>query len=129
LRVKLRHLDASNAERRTRAAVYDRLLRGVATPLVKDWAEHVYHLYVVQAPDRDQIRSALAEQGIGTDVHYPAPSHLQAAYADRQVRPVALPVTEMLAQQVLSLPIFPELAVEQVERVAQAVSRLARRAA
>jgi dTDP-4-amino-4,6-dideoxygalactose transaminase len=125
LRVKLRHLDAANDERRRRAALYDEALRGVARPVAELWAEPVYHLYVVEADKRDALRQALSDEGIGTDVHYPLPSHLQPACADLGLSRGALPVTESLAERVLSLPMYPELPIEQVERVAATVSRLA----
>jgi dTDP-4-amino-4,6-dideoxygalactose transaminase len=125
LRVKLRHLDAANEERRRRATLYDEALRGVARPVAQAWADPVYHLYAIEADERDALRQALAEAGIGTDVHYPLPSHLQPACADLGLGPGSLPVTEALAERVLSLPMYPELPIEQVERVAATVSRLA----
>jgi len=125
LRVKLRHLDAANEERRRRAAVYDEALRGVMTPATAAWAAPVYHLYVIETDERDALRAALGEAGIGTGIHYPLPSHLQPACADLGLGQGALPVTEALAGRILSLPMYPELPIEQVERVAHTVSRLA----
>jgi dTDP-4-amino-4,6-dideoxygalactose transaminase len=125
LRVKLRHLDAANDERRRRAALYDEALRGIAVPVVAAWAEPVYHLYVVEVDGRDELRAALNAAGVGTDVHYPLPSHLQPACADLGMGRGALPVTEELAGRILSLPMYPELPIEHVERVAEIVSRLA----
>ncbi len=125
LRVKLRHLDAANDERRRRAALYDEALKGVAVPTTQPWAEPVYHLYVVETDGRDELKAALHAAGVGSDVHYPLPSHLQPACADLGMGPGALPVTEALAARVLSLPMYPELPVEHVERVAALVSRLA----
>ena len=125
LRVKLRHLDAANEERRRRAALYDESLKGVALPVTAPWAEPVYHLYVVEVDGRDELRAALSAAGVGTDIHYPLPSHLQPACANLGVGKGALPVTEALAGRVLSLPMYPELPLEHVERVAEIVSRLA----
>jgi dTDP-4-amino-4,6-dideoxygalactose transaminase len=125
LRVKLRYLDAANEERRRRAAIYDEALSGVMTPTTTEWATPVYHLYVVEADSRDALRVALDKSGIGTGVHYPLPSHLQPACADLGLGAGALPVTETLAGRIVSLPMYPELPIEQVERVAQTVSRLA----
>jgi len=125
LRVKLRHLDAANEERRRRAAVYDERLQGVATPATAAWAEPVYHLYVVETDNRDELRAALNAAGVGTDIHYPLPSHLQPACANLGQGKGSLPVTETLAARVLSLPIYPELPMPHVERVAEIVSRLA----
>jgi dTDP-4-amino-4,6-dideoxygalactose transaminase len=125
LRVKLRHLDASNDERRRRAEVYDELLRGVAPPATASWAEPVYHLYVVETEDRDRLRAGLAERGVGTDVHYPLPTHLQRAYQEYGSGKGQLPVTERLSKRVLSLPIFSELPLDSIEYVARQVSELA----
>ncbi len=127
LRVKLRYLDDANAERRQRAHIYDERLTGVARPVARDWAEHVYHLYVIQVDERDRLKADLAEQGVGSDVHYPLPVHLQQGYTFLEERRGTLPVTEELAARVLSLPIFAELTIEQVERVAAAVSQLVSR--
>jgi dTDP-4-amino-4,6-dideoxygalactose transaminase len=125
LRVKLRHLDAANEERRRRASLYDEALKGAVVPSVRSWAEPVYHLYVVEVDGRDELRAALDAAGVGTDVHYPLPSHLQPACADLGIGRGSLPETEALADRVLSLPMYPELPIEHVERVAEHVSRLA----
>ena len=129
LRVKLKRLDEWNAARRRHAAVYEELLgpAGVTLPAVAPYAEHVYHLYVVQLPDRDAALASLREQGIGAALHYPVPIHLQEAYSGRGYRPGSFPVTEAAAARVLSLPMYPELTLEQLERVALAVRELAAR--
>lgn len=124
LSVKLRHLDRWTAARRRLAALYDALLadapvRPVAPP---PETEPAYHLYVVELDGRDQVRRALKADGIETGVHYPLPCHLQPALGGR---PGALPVTEALAGRVLSLPMYPELPPEAVERVAAALRRAA----
>jgi dTDP-4-amino-4,6-dideoxygalactose transaminase len=123
LRTKLRHLDNGNAARRRLAALYERLLAN--TPLVLpgevEGCRHVYHLYVVQTPQRDALRGYLNKRGIATAIHYPAPVHLQPAYAGLGYRPGSLPVTEQLAQQALSLPLFPQLEPAQAEAVAGAI--------
>ena len=125
LRVKLRHLDTANDERRRRATLYDESLKGIAVPVTQPWAEPVYHLYVIEVDGRDELRAALHAAGVGSDIHYPLPSHLQPACADLGVGPGSLPVTEALAGRVLSLPMYPELPLDHVERVAEIVSRLA----
>ena len=125
LRVKLRHLDAANEERRRRAALYDESLKGLAIPVTQPWAEPVYHLYVVEVDGRDELRAALNAAGVGTDIHYPLPSHLQPACADLGMGQGSLPVTEALAGRVLSLPLYPELPIDHVERVAEIITRLA----
>ena len=118
LRVKLRHLDAWNAARRERAARYSAALAGLTTPREASWTHHTYHLYVVEVPQRTRVQQALSEAGIGTLVHYPVPAHLQPAYAHLGVARGTLPVSERLGDTVLSLPLYPELPLEQVDRVA-----------
>ncbi len=124
LRVKLRYLERANERRRQLAQRYGERLHGVTTPAERPWACHVYHLYVVEADDRDALKADLARRMIGSDVHYPIPTHLQPAFADLGLRVGSLPVTERLASRILSLPIFPELSVDQVDRVADAVNEL-----
>jgi dTDP-4-amino-4,6-dideoxygalactose transaminase len=127
LRVKLRHLEAWNRARQERARWYDELLTGspVTPPQVPPGGEeHVYHLYVVRCPRRDALRAHLRERGIGTDVHYPIPTHLQPIYRHLGYGPGDLPVSERLADEVLSLPLYPELTRQEVEAVAPAVREL-----
>ena len=124
LRVKLRHLDSWNARRREVASLYGKLLAGqVLTPLAASWAEPVYHLYVVEVPPeaREHVRSQLSRVGVATGIHYPLPVHLQPAFAHLGYRAGAFPVAERLCQRVLSLPMYPELRVEQVHYIAQAL--------
>lgn len=125
LRVKLRHLDGWNRERRKAAACYDLLLggSGLELPVPVSYAEHVYHLYVVQSAHRDTIRSSLEAEGIASGIHYPLPIHLQPAYREMGRGPGSFPVTEQIAPRLLSLPMYPELTEEQVEQVAGAVRR------
>jgi dTDP-4-amino-4,6-dideoxygalactose transaminase len=125
LRVKLRHLDESNTRRRALAARYEAGLRGVATPTALPETEHVYHLYVVRSARRDALRSALADVGIGTGIHYPLPAHLQPAYENLDLGPGSLPETERAAEEVLSLPLYPELTEAEVDRVIEQVNRIA----
>ncbi len=120
LRVKLRYLTEWNRKRREVAAWYDELLRGlegVELPAVADGAEHVFHLYVIQLNNRDRVLSQLREHGVGAGIHYPMPVHEQPAYAHLGIAPEALPVTHALARRVLSLPVYPEMTLEQVETV------------
>jgi len=118
LRVKLPHLDRWNDRRRTLAAVYDAALAGtpVETPATLEAAQHVYHHYAILAPRRDELADYLRAEGIGTGIHYPVPCHLQTAVAG--AAPPSLPQAEAIAGRVLSLPLYPELTEEQVERVA-----------
>jgi dTDP-4-amino-4,6-dideoxygalactose transaminase len=124
LRVKLAHVDAWNVARRRHAATYLRRLRHLPLrlPVADQRYEHVHHLYVVAAPERDVLAAHLRAAGVATGVHYPVPVHLQPAYAGHEVRH-SLTVTERAAGEVLSLPIYPELDGGDVERVCDAVAR------
>jgi len=122
LRIKLRHLDEWNALRRAHAAAYNARLRDIViTPVERPGAEHVYYTYVIQVPARDALRSALAAQGIHCGIHYPCPLHLQPACAAFSPPEGALPVTEHLAGHILSLPMFPELRVDEIDAVCQGI--------
>ncbi|HEY3108541.1 MAG TPA: DegT/DnrJ/EryC1/StrS family aminotransferase [Chloroflexota bacterium] len=129
LRIKLPRLAAWTTARRERAALYGRLLEGVVKPSVAAYGEHVFHLYVVRAPDRDALRARLQERGIGTQVHYPIPVHRQAAYRETLDQAPYLPVTERAAAEILSLPLYPELPLADVETVAGALNDLIARPA
>lgn len=127
LRVKLRHLDEWNERRRAVAVRYlERLAgsEGLVLPQVPDWAEPVWHLFVVRTPRRDVFQERLAEAGVDTIIHYPIPPHLTGAYASDFERG-ELPVAERLAAEVLSLPMGPHLALEDADRVAAAVRETA----
>lgn len=123
LRVKLRYLDAWNMARRQNAALYTDLLAGsgVITPIEAPHATHVYHLYVVRTPRRDALQAYLREHDIGTGIHYPIPIHLQPFYAEYGFRRGQFPVTEQVCDEILSLPMFPEMSAEQVRFVADKV--------
>ncbi len=123
LEVKLQYLDQWNARRREHAGLYESLLSdaGVTTPETAAYAEHVWHLYVIRAGDRDGLRRRLAERGIATGIHYPVPIHRQPAYADLGYARGAFPATERIAAEALSLPMYAELTPEMIETVAAAV--------
>ncbi|MFN2137391.1 MAG: DegT/DnrJ/EryC1/StrS family aminotransferase [Candidatus Promineifilaceae bacterium] len=125
LSVKLGRLAQDNAARQRVAVLYGRLLAGtpLTLPRERTGVEHVYHLYVVQAPRRDALQAYLAEAGIGTAVHYPVPVHLQPAYTDCGFAAGSLPVSEALAGSILSLPMHPYLESEQIEYVAETIRR------
>jgi dTDP-4-amino-4,6-dideoxygalactose transaminase len=127
LRVKLPHLDEWNEARRRRARVYESLLKDsyVETPTVGQGRQHVWHLYVVRAARRSTLRSALEECGIGTGIHYPQPIHLQPPYRNLGFPRGSFPVAEQLADEVLSLPMYPELPIEMVQEVAMTVRECA----
>ena len=127
LGVKLRHLDAWNARRVQIAARYSEELRGSAVqlPQVPDWAEPVWHLYVVQTPAREALQRHLAEAGIGSQIHYPIPPHLQKAYAHAGFAAGQFPIAERMACEVLSLPMGPQLSEAQQTEVIRAVHAFA----
>jgi dTDP-4-amino-4,6-dideoxygalactose transaminase len=119
LRVKLRHLDAWNDRRRRIAAQYLDLLHqtDLVLPWVETCADPVWHLFVVRSQQRDQLMRRLQEAGIGVQIHYPIPPHLQAAYRDLDRPRGSFPVAEMIHQEVLSLPIGPHLDEAQTASV------------
>ena len=126
LRVKLRHLDQWNDERRERVAAYTRALEatpGLTVPRERPGARSAWHLYTLRVRERERLRAHLAARGIATAVHYPRPIHLQPAMAAAGSRPGDLPVSERLSEEALSLPLYPELPLGTVERIAAEVRR------
>jgi dTDP-4-amino-4,6-dideoxygalactose transaminase len=125
LSVKLRHLAKWNESRRSHAHAYHELLAeakdALVIPVEASWTKGVYHLYVVRVQEREALQAALAEAGIGTGIHYPIPLHLQNAYQHLQYKKGDFPVTERVATQIVSLPMFPQLTGEQQSRVAAKV--------
>ena len=125
LRIKLRRLDEWNARRQTIAARYNRQLAGldVITPEIPTGGRHVFYCYAIRVPGgrRDALRAYLAERGIGTQIHYPVPIHLQQSAEFLGYRKGDLPVTERLAPEVLSIPMYPELTDDQVDRVTTSI--------
>jgi hypothetical protein len=129
LRVKLGYLDRQNARRGQIAAAYTAALEGssLLPPQQRADADHVHHLYVTRSRDRAQAQVALKEKGIGTGIHYPAPVHLQPAYAGRvTLGQGGCPETEVAAREILSLPLYPELTDAEVETVCGALKSLFR---
>jgi dTDP-3-amino-3,4,6-trideoxy-alpha-D-glucose transaminase len=121
LRVKLRHLGAGNNHRRELAAHYaTRLPETVIKPVEKPGCHHVYHLYVIRVPQRDELRKRLQSAGVNTAIHYPVPIHQQPAYTQYAIHH-PLPNTEQIAQEIVTLPLSPYLTDAQVERVCDAV--------
>lgn len=122
LRVKLRRLEQWNEARRQAAAKYDKLLAGTGliTPKVASYAKPVFHLYVVQVPDRDKQQAAFDAAKVSYGIHYPIPVHLQPAFADLGYKRGSFPVTEALVSKIISLPMFPELTDSQLQQVAGA---------
>ena len=125
LRLKLKHLDTWNRQRRENADRYQDLFRPMAgsviTPYEADWARAVYHLYVIRTENRDRLRQDLAEAGIATGIHYPIPLHLQRAYRHLGRKEGDFPVTERFTPEILSLPMYPQLVLGQQRRIVQKV--------
>jgi len=123
LNVKLKSLDRWNEKRRHHAALYDRLFAGspVKAPKIETNNVCIYHQYTVTVPERDRLQEFLAENGIGSAVFYPKPLHLQDCFSELGYRRGDMPVAERLCDEVLSLPVYPELSPEQVERSAETV--------
>lgn len=122
LRLKLKHLDHWNVERQEIARRYTEALAGsgVRPPSIVH-GDHVWHLYVVETPDRVALSAALSDQGIATAVHYPVPLHLHAAYRELGYPAGSFPVSERAAGRILSLPMYPGMTPEQVDHVAAAI--------
>ena len=126
-RVGLRHLDRLNAQRRCVAARYrSRLRELVLTPVERPWAEAVYHMFVILTPRRDALAEFLGARKIGTGVHYPVPNHRQPAVTRRFPALPALPRTEALVQEILSLPMHGELALDEVDEVCERIAEFLR---
>jgi dTDP-4-amino-4,6-dideoxygalactose transaminase len=126
LAVKLRHLAEWNQKRVEVAHRYDEMLssvEGVLRPYAPDWARAVYHLYVVRVRDRECLQKHLAKVNIGTGIHYPVPLHLQRAYENMGYKPGDFPITERIAPEIVSLPMFPHLRAEQQNRVVNEIAR------
>jgi dTDP-4-amino-4,6-dideoxygalactose transaminase len=133
LRVKLPHLTRWTEQRRDNATRYDRLFAEAGLPPerfstpVRLEPGHVYHQYVVRSDARDALRAHLSSEGIGSEIYYPVPLHLQPCFAELGQREGSLPVSERAAREVLALPIYPELTESQIDRVVEAVVRFYRR--
>lgn len=125
LRVKLRHLPEWQHARQAHASAYTKLLLGVpgiAPPLVPENYEHAFHQYTIRVEQRDALQQFFSERNIGSAVYYPVPLHLQPLYSSLGHKPGDFPHAEHAAQEVISLPMYPELRSEQIARVAEAVT-------
>jgi dTDP-4-amino-4,6-dideoxygalactose transaminase len=125
LKVKMDYIEGWTEGRRSVAAHYDRLLANgpCQSPRPPPHGRHVYHVYAVRVPHRDRVQEALHTADIGTGIHYPVPVHLQKAYATLGCEPGSLPITEAVADQFLSLPIYPELRLDEVVEVVSKLKR------
>jgi dTDP-4-amino-4,6-dideoxygalactose transaminase len=126
LRVKLKYLDEWNERRKRLAAIYLERLSNAAVirPSAAEWADPVWHLFVVRSADRPALQEQLHRAGIATLIHYPIPPHLQAAYTDLGYGVKSFPVAECMAHEVLSLPMGPHLASQHVQRIVLAVNEV-----
>jgi dTDP-4-amino-4,6-dideoxygalactose transaminase len=126
LRCKLRNLDADNASRVLHADYYDQTLRDLPflLPQRRNAATHVFHLYVLRTTGRDHLLEHLRKTGVAALIHYPVPVHLQPAYRHRGCGEQSLPVTEIVAREILSLPMYPELTPNELETVARALKAI-----
>ena len=129
LSVKLRHLTEWNESRRALAHQYHRLLSeakgAVVVPREAAWTKGVYHLYVVRVAEREALQAYLSEAGIGNGIHYPIPLHLQNAYQHLNFKKGDYPVTESVAAEIVSLPMYPQMTQEQLEEVAKKLKEFA----
>jgi dTDP-4-amino-4,6-dideoxygalactose transaminase len=123
LRIKLKHLSDWNEKRRQNASLYTQhlTLDTVIPPYEPEWTKAVYHLYIIRTQKRDELQKYLSENGINTGLHYPIPLHLQNAYKRSGLTNGSYPVTEKVSNEILSLPMFPNLAGEQIEYVSQKI--------
>ncbi|MES2691162.1 MAG: DegT/DnrJ/EryC1/StrS family aminotransferase [Bacteroidota bacterium] len=124
LSIKLKYMDNWTRERQAIAATYNGLLKGmndVVIPETAAGATHVYHLYVIRTSKRDALQQHLTAQGIGTLIHYPLPPHLQEAYKDLHFKKGDFPLAEAIAETCLSLPMYPGLSAEEINKVCDSI--------
>ncbi|MBI2541504.1 DegT/DnrJ/EryC1/StrS family aminotransferase, partial [Candidatus Woesearchaeota archaeon] len=123
LGVKIKHIEEWTEKRRKNAECYNELMNelDVVLPHEADYARHVYHIYAIRAKNRDRLRDFLGKNGVSTGVHYPIPVHLQKAYSFMGLKKGAFPIAEKVSDEILSLPMYPELSEEQMEYVSKAV--------
>jgi len=125
LNVKFKRIETYNANRRKNAALYNKHLSapGIQTPIEHRDGKHVYHQYTIRVRDRDAVKKRLDDATMSSMIYYPVPLHLQAAYQNLGMKAGSLPVSERAAQEVLSLPMYPEMTEEQIRTVAEAVKK------
>lgn len=124
LGVKMNHIEAWTDARRRNARLYDEGLRGIGpvlAPVERVNARHVYHLYVVRVPQRAELMEFLSSRGIASGLHYPVPLHLQPATANLGYKKGDFPLSERICDEILSLPMYPELSPEQIELVCSTI--------
>ena len=133
LRIKLKHLSDWNEKRRRNATLYSNLLsepvtrnsqpatRNIIIPFEPSWTKPVFHLYIIRTQKRDDLQKYLSENGISTGLHYPIPLHLQNAYKNLNLANGNYPITEKVSNEILSLPMFPDLTEEQIKYISEKI--------
>lgn len=126
LRIKLGYLDCWNERRHYWAARYDKLLADIPVerPREHSYGKHVFHLYVIRVNRRDEVKARLLRYGIETQIHYPTPAHLQPAYAGLGHAKDSFPITERYSEEILSLPLYPELEEEEIAKVSEGLKQV-----
>ncbi|MBU1136567.1 MAG: DegT/DnrJ/EryC1/StrS family aminotransferase [Nanoarchaeota archaeon] len=124
LGVKLKYLEEWNEKRRKNAQLYNELLKDlneIIIPHEAEYSKHIYHLYVIKAKNRDKLQEFLKQKGVSSGLHYPVPIHLQEAYSDLNYNKGDFPITESCVNEILSLPMFPELSEEQIKYIVDSI--------
>jgi len=126
LRVKLSKLDTWNEQRRILAERYQRYLNPdyYLLPVVPEWTEPIWHIFVVRSPQRDKVLNHMRDNGIGGMIHYPVPPHLQPAYAELNIRAGSYPISERIHQEVVSIPMWPQMSVQEQDRVIEVLNNV-----
>lgn len=122
LRVKLKYIESWIERRRKNAEVYNECLPkfgDILLPTAEEYSRHVYYLFVIRSKERDALQDWLASKNISTGIHYPIPIHLQEAYKHLKLHRGDLPITEKCSEEILSLPMFPELTEEEIETICE----------
>lgn len=130
LGVKLKYIEEWTEKRRKNAEAYSKLLKksDVVLPYEAEYARHVYHIYAIRAKNREQLRDFLGKNGISTGIHYPIPVHLQKAYYFMGINKGSFPIAEKTAEEILSLPMYPELSEEQIEYISNNIHNFVKNA-
>ncbi|KKR29875.1 MAG: Glutamine-scyllo-inositol transaminase [Candidatus Gottesmanbacteria bacterium GW2011_GWC2_39_8] len=128
LRVKLKHLDEWNEKRRKNASLYTKLFKekkvDIVLPYEADYAKHIYHQYTIRVKNRKEVMEKLADKGVRTLIHYPIPVHLQECYKELGYKRGAFPVAEKCCEEIMSLPMYPELTEEEIRYVVEQLSEI-----
>lgn len=119
LSVKLKEIDSWNAKRREIVELYNEALQNsdLVTPVARDYNDHVYHMYILQSENREEVLAKLKEAGIATGVYYPVPLHLQKVYKNLGYKEGDMPVSEYLSHRTFAIPVYPELTKEQIDYI------------